>query len=47
MKKYADVAQVFRAIIEQYDPHFESLGLDEAHLDITDYCEANDIFTDD
>ena len=46
MAKYAEVAQDFRAIIEQYDPEFESMGLDEAHLDVTDYCEANDIVTE-
>ena len=46
MPKYAAVAQVFREIVEQYDPAFESLGLDEAHLDITEYCEANEIYTD-
>lgn len=44
--KYAAVAQIFREIIDTYDPEFESLGLDEAHLDITDYCEANDISTE-
>ena len=44
--KYAAVAQVFREIIDNYDPEFESLGLDEAHLDITDYCEANEISTE-
>lgn len=46
MRKYAEVAKVFRDIIEQYDANFESLGLDEAHLDVTDYCEANEIRTD-
>jgi DNA polymerase kappa len=37
--KYREVSNVFKEILEQYDPEFESQGLDEAYLDITDYCE--------
>jgi DNA polymerase kappa len=36
-EKYKAVGKVFRAIIEEYDPEFESMGLDEANLDVTRY----------
>jgi hypothetical protein len=32
---------IFKDIVEQYDPEFESMGLDETNLDVTDYCLAN------
>ena len=45
-EKYRAVANVFRDILENYDPEFESMGLDEANLDVTDYCYKNEIVTD-
>ena len=39
--KYKAVSQVFWEILELYDPEFESMGLDEANLDLTEYCEQN------
>jgi len=39
-KKYQEVAQVFREIISEYDPDFESMGLDEVNLDVTPYLES-------
>lgn len=37
--KYIAKAKEVREILEGYDPHFESAGLDEAFLNITQYCE--------
>jgi DNA polymerase kappa len=36
-KKYREVSKVFMAILEEYDPALESMGCDEANLDLTDY----------
>jgi DNA polymerase kappa len=36
-KKYSEVSKVFKAILEEYDPDYESMGSDEANLDITNY----------
>lgn len=38
--KYTAVAERVRAVFRQLDPDFESGGLDEAHLDVTDYCRS-------
>ena len=37
--KYTAKAQEVREILADYDPRFESAGLDEAYLNITQYCE--------
>lgn len=34
---------VFRGILEEYDPHFESMGLDEANLDLTNYLMTHNL----
>ncbi|KXZ53568.1 hypothetical protein GPECTOR_6g485 [Gonium pectorale] len=36
--RYTAAAERVRAVFAQFDPAFESGGLDEAYLDITDYC---------
>ncbi|KAG2446814.1 hypothetical protein HYH02_008374 [Chlamydomonas schloesseri] len=36
--KYTAAAAVVRGAFRQLDPDFESGGLDEAYLDVTDYC---------
>jgi len=41
--KYTSKAQEVREIIVDYDPRFESASIDEAYLNITDYCEKNNI----
>ena len=28
---------MFKTILEEYDPDYESMGLDEANLDLTNY----------
>lgn len=42
-EKYTAKAQEVREIIADYDPRFESASCDEAFLNITAYCERNDI----
>ena len=46
-EKYREVSLVFKEIVEEYDPEFESMGLDETNLDVTEYCRAHEIVTDD
>jgi DNA polymerase kappa len=41
--KYTAKAQEVREIIVDYDPRFESASIDEAYLNITEYCQRNDI----
>lgn len=40
-EKYTAKAQEVREIIAIYDPRFESASIDEAYLNITEYCEDN------
>ena len=39
--KYVRVAGATRAIFVDFDPDFEAGSLDEAYLDITDYCQMH------
>ncbi|KAG2487883.1 hypothetical protein HYH03_013465 [Edaphochlamys debaryana] len=39
--KYTAAAEGVRAVFRQLDPDFESGGLDEAYLDVTDFCAAH------
>ncbi|OCT46647.1 DNA polymerase kappa [Cladophialophora carrionii] len=41
--KYTAKAKEVRAILGEYDPRFESASIDEAYLNITDYCDAHHI----
>ena len=36
-KKYSEASKIFMKVIEEYDPEYESMGCDEANLDITRY----------
>ena len=38
-EKYTAKAQEVREILADYDPRFESASIDEAYLNITEYCE--------
>ena len=38
-EKYTTKAQEVREILVEYDPRFESASIDEAYLNITQYCE--------
>jgi DNA polymerase kappa len=39
--KYVRVAGATRAIFVDFDPDFEAGSLDEAYLDVTDYCHSH------
>ncbi|KAH6885949.1 hypothetical protein B0T10DRAFT_550455 [Thelonectria olida] len=39
--KYNAKAQEIREVLANYDPRFESASIDEAYLNITEYCEEN------
>lgn len=41
--KYTAKAKEVRAILAEYDPRFESASIDEAYVNITDYCDSHDI----
>jgi DNA polymerase kappa len=45
-KKYRAVSKVFQAILEEYDPHYESMGCDEANMDLTNYLQERGLDTD-
>lgn len=40
-KKYSAKAEEIRAVLEKYDPQYEPASIDEAYLNITQYCAAN------
>ena len=44
--KYTAKAQEVREVLAEYDPRFESASIDEAYMNITKYCEDNDIEPD-
>ena len=45
--KYTAKATEVRAVLAEYDPRFESASIDEAYLNITQYCADNDIGAED
>ena len=45
--KYTAKAQEVREIIVDYDPRFESASIDEAYINITEYCQKNDMDPED
>ncbi|KAL1956087.1 hypothetical protein VTO42DRAFT_7682 [Malbranchea cinnamomea] len=42
-EKYSAKAKEIRAILEKYDPLFEPASIDEAYVNITQYCSANNV----
>lgn len=46
-EKYTAKAREVRAILAEYDPHFQSSSIDEAYLNVTDYCETHHIEPED
>lgn len=43
-EKYKKVSEnEFRVILREFDPNLESVGLDEANLDVTDYLKKNNL----
>jgi DNA polymerase kappa len=45
-KKYKEKSIIFKNILAEYDPEFESMGLDEANIDATSYLIKNNMNTD-
>ena len=39
--KYSAKAREVRAILAEYDPQFQSSSIDEAYMNVTDYCETH------
>ena len=46
-QKYTAKAQEVRAILVEYDPRFESASIDEAYLNVTQYCQDHDMSAED
>ncbi|KAL6250239.1 hypothetical protein RBB50_002540 [Rhinocladiella similis] len=42
-EKYTAKAKEVRAILSEYDPRFESASIDEAYMNITEYCETHNM----
>ena len=45
--RYKEESLKIMEILEEYDPLIESSGLDEAYIDLTDYCKNNKIYSKD
>ena len=45
-QKYKEVSKQFKSILEDYDPNYESMGLDEANMDATNYLIAHNMDND-
>ncbi|KAH6695054.1 DNA polymerase kappa [Plectosphaerella plurivora] len=45
--KYTAKAHEIREVLAEYDPRFESASIDEAYLNITNYCQEKDISPED
>jgi DNA polymerase kappa len=45
--KYTAVAKKIRAVLETYDPNFEPASIDEAYLNITEYCSSHSMSAED
>ncbi len=43
--KYKEESHKIMEILEEYDPEIESMGLDEAYLDLTNYCKEKKIYS--
>ena len=44
-QRYKEESFKIMEILEEFDPFLESLGLDEAYVDLTDYCKNNKIYS--
>ncbi len=42
-KLYRSISDKFKSVIEEFDPDMESIGLDEAAIDVTDYLRENNL----
>ena len=39
--KYSKASSEVRAVFRDYDPDLDAASLDEAYMDVTDYCKAH------
>ena len=46
-EKYSAKAREVRVVLAEYDPRFESSSIDEAYLNITEYCQSHSIEPED
>ncbi|CEH16375.1 Predicted DNA damage inducible protein [Ceraceosorus bombacis] len=46
MKHYIETSEKVMAVMHEYDPTMAQASLDEAYLDITEYCESNRVDAD-
>lgn len=46
MASYVDASRSVMEIMEDYDPTLAQMSLDEAYLDVTPYCDMNDLTVD-
>ncbi|KAH8977778.1 hypothetical protein EDB86DRAFT_3054602 [Lactarius hatsudake] len=46
MSLYSDVSKQIMAIFKQYDPNMLAASVDEAYINITEFCERNDLEPD-
>ena len=44
-QRYKEESFKIMEILEEFDPFLESSGLDEAYVDLTDYCKNNKIYS--
>lgn len=42
-EKYREASKQFKSVLEKYDPEYESMGSDEANLDMTNYLREHNI----
>ena len=40
--KYSKASAEVRAVFRDYDPDLDAASLDEAYMDVTDYCRAHE-----
>ena len=41
--KYTKASGEVQAVFREYDPEMEAASMDEAYLDVTDYCASHDM----
>ena len=41
--KYTKASGEVQAVFREYDPDMEAASMDEAYLDVTDYCTSHDM----
>ena len=46
MWRYKECSKIFKDVLRVYDEKLTGVGLDELYLDVTDYCKAHDIETE-